>query len=228
MGSKREKAKNFLFKSDFRRATILGTIPSLMMDLFFIFFNFFLGCYLMSFWNMTMCLYYVMLTLLRINVLGRSAKALFSRDKLKAYLKLYRSTHRMLLVLDIMLACAIFMLLDNNIWKSYPGLAIYLVAIYTFFKVTASVVNLFRAHKANSVTTVLLRKIGHADALVSVLILISAIIGQSGHARSYDYQQFATISGGVVCAVILIISLAGIFKPRSKIAEAVNISITEE
>lgn len=228
MGSKKERAKNFLFKSDFRRATILGTIPSLMLDLFFIVVNFFLGCYLLSFWNMTMCVYYVMLTLLRINVLGRSAKALFSRDKLKAYVKLYRSTHRMLLVLDIMLAGAIFMLLDNNIWKSYPGLAIYLVAIYTVYKVTASVINLFRAHKANSVTTVLLRKIGHADALVSLLILESAIIGRSGYSRSYDYQQFATVSGGVVCAVILIIALAGIFKPKAKIAEAVNISDTEE
>ena len=228
MGSKKEKAKKFLFTSDFRRATILGTIPSIMMDLFFIFVNFFLGCYLLSFWHITMSIYYAMLTILRINVLARSAKTLFSRDKLKSYIKLYRSTHRMLLVLDIMLACAIFMLLDNNIWKSYPGLAIYLVAVYTIFKVTASIINLFRAHKANSLTTVLLRKIGHADALVSLLVLESAIIGQSGHTRSYDYLQFATVSGGVVCAVILIIALAGIFKPKAKIAEAVNISDTEE
>lgn len=228
MGSKKEKAKKSLFTNDFRRSTILGTIPSVMMDLFFIFVNFFLGCYLLSFWHITMCIYYAMLTILRINVLARSAKTLFSRDKLKAYVKLYRSTHRMLLVLDIMLTFAIFMLLDNNIWKSYPGFAIYLVAVYTVFKVAASVVNLFRAHKANSLTTVLLRKIGHADALVSLLILVSAIIGQSGRSRSYDILQFATVCGGVVCSIILVIALAGIFKPKAKIAEAVNISDTEE
>lgn len=227
MGSKKERAKRFLFKSDFRRATVLATIPSLLLDLLFIGVNFALGCYLFSLWNMTMCVYYIMLTLIRINVLGRATKAVFSKDKVKAYIKLYRSTHRMLFVLDIMLAGAIFLLLDNNIWKSYPGPVIYFVGIYTFYKVAASVINLFRAHRAKSITTILLRKIGYADALVSLLILESAMIGRSGYSRSYDYLQFATISGLVVCAIILVISLWGMFKPKSKIASSVTGPDTE-
>jgi hypothetical protein len=227
MGRKKDTAKRILFKSDFRRATVLGTIPSLLLDFLFIGVNFVLGVYLLSLWNMVLCIYYVMLTLLRLNVLGRSAKAVFSKDKVKAYIKLYRSTHRMLFVLDIMLAGAIYILLDNYIWKSYPGVAIYFVAVYTVYKVAASVINLFRAHRVRSVTTILLRKIGYADALVSLLILESAIIGRSGYSRSYDSLQFATISGLAVCAVILVISLQGMFKPKAKIADAVNKSDPE-
>ncbi len=222
MGSKKERVKKFLFKSDFRRATVLGTIPSLFLDLLFIVLNFVLGVYLLSFWNITMCIYYIMLTLLRLNVLGRSAKAVFSRDKTRSYVRLYRSTHRMLFVLDLMLAGAIFLLLDNNIWKNYPGIVIYFAAIYTFYKVTASMINLFRAHKARSITTTLLRKIGYADALVSLLVLESAIIGRSGHTRSYDNEQLAVISGTVVCSIILVMSFWGMFKPKSKIMGSVE------
>ena len=128
----------------------------------------------------------------------------------------------MLFVLDIMLAGAIFLLLDNNIWKNYPGIVIYFVAVYTIYKVSASIINLFRAHKVRSITTTLLRKIGHADALVSLLVLESAIIGRSGHTRSYDNEQLAIISGSVVCAIILLISLWGMFKPKSKIIGSVE------
>ena len=96
---------------------------------------------MLSFWHLTMALYYIMLVVLRINVFVRSTKALFSKDKEKAYIKLYRSTHRMLLFLDFMLIIAIFLLLENDVWKSYPRIVINLVAIYTCYKIIASVVN---------------------------------------------------------------------------------------
>ncbi len=222
MESRKDKAKRFLFKSDFRRATVLSTIPSLILDLFFIGFNFLIGVWMLSLWNIIMCIYYVMLTLMRIDVLARSAKVLFSKDKSKAYLKLYRSTHRLLLLLDIMLAGAIYFLLDNNIWKSYPGIVIYIVGFYTLYKVTASVINLFRARKANSITTVLLRKIGHADSLVSLLVLESAIIGRSGRTRSFDIYQIALISGCIVCGIIFFIAFTGIIRSRSKVERTIN------
>ncbi|MCR5528572.1 MAG: hypothetical protein K6F49_05065 [Saccharofermentans sp.] len=222
MENRKDKAKRFLFKSDFRRATVLSTIPSLILDLFFIGFNFLIGVWMLSLWNIIMCIYYVMLTLMRIDVLARSAKVLFSKDKSKAYLKLYRSTHRLLLLLDIMLAGAIYFLLDNNIWKSYPGIVIYVVGFYTLYKVTASVINLFRARKANSITTVLLRKIGHADSLVSLLVLESAIIGRSGRTRSFDIYQIALISGCIVCGIIFFIAFTGIIISRSKVERTIN------
>ncbi len=222
MGDRGNKIRNTLFKSDFRRQTVLVTLPSLLLDFVFILVNFYLGFFTASMWYMTMCIYYVILTLMRMNVLARSAKALFSRDKVKAYTKLYRSTHHLLLFLTIMLAGAIFFLLRNNIWKRYPGIIIYFVGAYTIYKVTASVINLFRAGRANSITTVLLRKIGSADALVSLLVLESAIIGRSGRTQGYEMQDLATKSGTIVCIILFLISVFGIFKPKSKIKEQID------
>lgn len=222
MENTKEKIKNTLFKSDFRRQTVLMTLPSLLLDFIFIAFNGLMGMYFMSFWYMTMCIYYILLTLMRMNVLARSTKALFSKDKTGSYIRIYRSTHRFLLLLTIMLAGAVFMLVNNYIWKNYPGIIIYFVAIYTVYKVSASVINLFKAKKTGSITTLLLRKIGQADALVSLLILESAIIGRSGRSRSYEMLDIAAISGAVVCVILLVMALDGLFKPRKKLETLIS------
>lgn len=221
MGRSSEKIKNTLFKSDFRRQTVLVTLPSLFLDFIFILINFYLGIFTRSFWYMTMCIYYLILTLMRLNVLGRSTKALFSRDKIKAYTRLYRSTHRMLLFLTIMLAGAIYFLLRINVWKKYPGIIFYFVGAYTLYKVTASIINLLRARKVNSITTVLLRKIGHADALVSLLIFESALIGRSGRTQGVEMQDLATRSGAAVCIVLFLISVSGLLKSKAKLQERI-------
>jgi len=223
MGKIAEKIKRTLFTSDFRRQTVLVTLPSLFLDFIFILFNFYMGLYTVSLWYMTMCIYYIILTLMRLNVLGRSTKALFSRDKIKAYTRLYRSTHRFLLFLTLMLAGAIFFLLRNNVWKNYPGILIYFIGAYTLYKVTASIINLIKARKVNSITTILLRKIGHADALVSLLILESAFIGRSGRAQGFKMQDLATKSGAVVCGILFIISVSGLLKSKSRIEEKINL-----
>lgn len=227
MGNANEKKDSFL-KRNYGATTVLTSIPALILDIFFIGFNFFLCVYMLSFWHLTMALYYILLVILRINVFARSTKALFSKDKERAYIKLYRSTHRMLLFLDFMLIIAIFLLLENDVWKSYPRIVINLVAIYTCYKIIASVVNLFKASSSKSITATLLRKIGHADALVSVLILISAYIGMSGHTGYYKNLELAYISGGVATLIIFIISVAGLLKPKAKIIQGINKPNQEE
>lgn len=227
MGNANEKKDSFL-KRNYGATTVLTSIPTLILDIFFIGFNFFLCVYMLSFWHLTMALYYILLVILRINVFARSTKALFSKDKERAYIKLYRSTHRMLLFLDFMLIIAIFLLLENDVWKSYPRIVINLVAIYTCYKIIASVVNLFKASSSKSITATLLRKIGHADALVSLLILISAYIGMSGHTGYYQNLQLAYVSGSIACGIIFIIAITGLLKPKSKITQVVNIPSQED
>ncbi len=222
MGEVKEKVVKTLFKSDFRRQTVLVTLPSLLLDLIFISFNFLMGLYMRSLWYFMMCIYYIVITLLRMNVLARSTKALFSKDKTRAFIKIYKSTHRLLLLLTVMLVGAVYMLVDNYIWKSYPGIILYFVALYTVYKVSASIINLFKAGKTGSIVTILLRKIGQADALVSLLILESALIGRSGISRSYKMLGVAAVSGAIVCLIMLVISLDGLFKSRKKLESMIG------
>lgn len=103
----------------------------------------------------------------------------------------------------------VVILLANGIGGSaYPGYLIYAVAAYTFYKLVMSVMSMIRARREQSMLAMTLRKIGHADALVSLLYLQTALLsaftaGGEGHIRTLNM-----VTGLAVCLAALAIGLS--------------------
>ncbi|MBQ4271976.1 MAG: hypothetical protein II718_09130 [Clostridiales bacterium] len=201
-------------RKDFTTLTVATTVPSLLIDLLFIVINGFTAAILRSPWYLAMCLYYIMLTIMRFSLLLGTGMKAISRNKEKTDIKNYLMAHRMLIVMDIILGIAIIFLVFHHIVRDFPGALIFFVAFYTIYKVTLSLINLSKAHKTNSLTTITLRKIGNVDALVSLLILESALMNRFGDRWSTYAFMTNLFCGLAVWAIILGMAVWGLHKAK--------------
>jgi len=201
-------------KKDFTTLTVAVTVPSILIDIFFIVINGITSAILRSPWYLAMCLYYILLTIMRFSLLLGTGMKVISRNKEKTDIKNYLMAHRMLIVMDIVLGIAILFLVFHHIARDFPGVLIFFVALYTVYKVTLSLINLFKAHKTNSLTTITLRKIGNVDALVSLLILESALMNRFGDRWSSYAFMTNLFCGLFVWALILGMAIWGLHKGK--------------
>ena len=194
--------------------TVATTVPSVLMDILFIILNGISAAILRSPWYLTMTLYYIMLTIMRFSLLLGTGMKAISRNKEKTDIKNYLMAHRMLIVMDVILGIAIIFLVFHHIVRDFPGVLIFFVAFYTLYKVTLSLINLSKAHKTNSFTTITLRKIGHVDALVSLLILESALMNRFGD-RWSSYAFLTNLFCGLaVWSIVLGMAVWGLHKGK--------------
>ena len=86
------------------------------------------------------------------------------------------------------------------------------IGIYTIYKVIIAVINLFKAHKSNSLFAIEIRKICQADALVSILMLESALINRFANLMDMFYFDLSLYTGAAVCIIIAIMAITSIFR----------------
>ena len=209
MGSYKQ-AVAFLDKGN--RKALFVTVPSILIDYFFVGFNFYLGFVMASVWHVMLSFYYIMLLLLRNAVIFRAGRAIISKDMAKRQLKNHHRFGFQLLLMDIIMAVSMYIMLQNRIAKPFNMLLIIPIALYTVYKVIMAVINLFKAHKSKSMFIIELRKICQVDALISILMLESALINRFGDLRDVVFYNISLISGIVVCLIIFILAVTSLFK----------------
>lgn len=121
----------------------------------------------------------------------------------KREVKVYRNCGIMLSVMSIALGGAVIMLVSGEGGKSYPGLMIYAVATYTFYKLTMSIISMVKARKEKSVLLITLRYIGHSDALVSMLSLQTALFAAFGQESGKLIPIMNALTGAAICLMVL-------------------------
>lgn len=99
---------------------------------------------------------------------------------------------------------------------------IFVVAMYTFYKVIISVVNMVRARKMKSPLLVIIRNIGYADALVSLLSLQTAMFASFGENSNINPQVMNAITGTCVCIMILVIGIYMIYSSGRQLKRIQN------
>ena len=193
----------------------LVTVPSLFIEFFFAFFNFYIGFLSASLWHVMLSFYYLLLMFLRINVISRAGRCLISRDINKRMLKNHHKFGFSLLMLDIVMSIAMYILLRMKIGKPFNALLIVPIGIYTVYKVIVAMINLFKAHsKSKSLFVLELRKISQADALVSLLMLESALITRFGDLKDKLYFNISFYSGIAVALIIFIMAVTSLFRKK--------------
>ena len=205
-----KQAVEFLDKGN--RKAYFVTVPSILIDYFFVGFNIYLGVLTASLWHIILSLYYVLLLFLRNAVIMRAGRAIISRDMAKRQLKNHRKFGFSLLFMDIIMAVSMYIMLQNKIAKPFNVLLIIPIALYTVYKVIMAVINLFKAHKSKSLFIIELRKICQADALISILMLESALINRFGDLKDMFYYDLSLISGAVVCSIIFLMAITSLFR----------------
>lgn len=172
---------------------------SFLIGLFFIIFNGALGIIYESLWHGTICVYYILLTLIRGIIVFYQRKKNY-RDIVNGRLlrnKVSKYTHIMLFALNLALIVPITIMVKGERAYNYGLIPAIAMAAYTFYKIGLSTINLKNARKETNCLIKELRVINMIDTLVAILSLQNAMIIANG--------------GGDNMRVIMSYSSAGIF-----------------
>lgn len=169
------------------------------VNFLYVLFRIVVGIRYASMWFISMAVYYLVLAALRLSLI------LNYRHKSKTVeLRCYRRTAWLLFLLNLPMGGMILLMVLTNFGYSYPGYVIYLSAMYTFYTIVTSVINLVRFRRLGSPILSAAKVLNFIAALMSILGLQTAMIAQfSTEGENYRRMMNAITGGAVWLSVIL-------------------------
>lgn len=160
------------------------------------------GMYYASVWSISIAVYYLILGVIRA-YLVICYKHRYNKDESICY----RNTAWSLFLLNIPMGGMIILMIKTNSGFSYPGYAIYLSALYTFYILIIAVRNVVKFRKVGSLILSAAKVLNFIAAMMSILGLQTAMISQFS-ANGEDYRKMMnTITGGFVYGIVLVIAI---------------------
>ncbi len=221
---KHEWSRKFLNDYGFR--TFIMFVVSTAINIAYAVYNGVYGIIFLSVWYGSLSLYYISLSLLRGGMVIRTVRLKKGGDDSEQKkLRAYRLTGIFLILLPLALSAAIIqMALEGKAFR-HAGLLIFVAAVYTFTKITMSVINLVKTRKTGDYILCAMRNIGLADSLVSVLALQTAMLAAFSDGGNHGWANGAT--GGAVCAITIAIGLYMLINSSVKLRKAKEIKVEE-
>lgn len=207
-----------LYIKDYRLRTILSALPGLGLSFLFGLSNLAIGAVSRSAWHSSLAVYYILMCAMRFSF-ALYAKGLYLDKKeqpIRRELRIYKACGIMLSITSIALMGAVIMLISGTGGKEYPGVTIYAMAAYTFYKLPMSIVNVVRAKKEDSPLLITLRNIGNAEAMVAMLSLQTALFAQFGQDSGVLVPIMNGATGAVVCLSVLILGIYMLYDGRKR------------
>lgn len=199
--------------------TIVFAIVSFAINIGYVIINGTIGILELSVWYGALAAYYLALAVMRGNVLlfhrAKKRKQTGIGDERERAIKSYRWCGIGLTLLPVCLSFAILQMVIGENSFEHSGLMIYVSATYTFYKITMSVVNIFRARKEDDITVRAVRSVNLADAMVSILALQTAMFKEFAGGQSVGIAN--AVTGGVVCALTLALGVFVIVNANLKL-----------
>ncbi|MGN1180601.1 MAG: hypothetical protein ACI4SD_05235 [Suilimivivens sp.] len=207
--------------TDYRWRTILFAVPGMVSNIIFAVFNGVIGITSHSAWFVTLSAYYTLLSIMRAGVVRQERKIADikeKRERMKRELSVYRRNSVLFILMAVVLAGAVILLLNAQGGKDYPGLTIYAVATYTFYKITMSTIQVIKVGKRKSPLLSITRRIGYIDACVSILTLQTAMFASFAEGEEALIKLMNGATGSVVCVMVLGLGIQGLCSSRKVIA----------
>ena len=170
-----------------------------------------------SYWFMVLAVYYVIMAVMRyllvryvrIQKIGTDIISEWKRSKVCAYI---------LLLINLSLSGAVLMILYQHRGYDYPGIMIYVMALYTFYALIMSIVDIVKYRKMGSPIMSTAKIVSLSAALVSMLNLETAMFAQFGGEMSPENQQiFIILTGAGISITVVTLSVILIVRATKQI-----------
>lgn len=209
-----ERAISFLnkWKKDYIFKTITGSLFSFGFTILFALYNGYLGIRLLSIWHSSICVFYILLAIIRGIILfaEKNIKAKCESEKIKGRRIAFRFSCAILLFLNLALICPISLMAKFEKPVNMSLIPAIAMAAYTTYKITIASVNIRkqRSRKHGNILIAELRTINFIDALVSVLTLQNTLI-MVNNTKSNDSNMFvlSAVTSAVVYIIIVFITI---------------------
>ena len=172
---------------------------------------------LRSYWFMVLAVYYVIMAVMRfllvryvrIQKIGTDILSEWKRSKVCAYI---------LLLINLSLSGAVLMILYQHRGYDYPGMMIYVMALYTFYALTMSILDIVKYRKMGSPVMSTAKIVSLSAALVSLLNLETAMFAQFGAGLTPENQQiFIILTGAGISITVVTLSVILIVRATKEI-----------
>ena len=156
-----------------------------------------------SWWFMVLAVYYVIMAVmrfllvryLRIQKIGTSLLGEWRRSRICACI---------LLLINLSLSGAVLMILYQSKGYDYPGIMIYVMALYTFYSTIHAIVDIVKYRKLGSPIMSTAKIVSLSAALVSMLNLETAMFAQFGGDMKPETQQLMIILTGAGVSIVVV------------------------
>ena len=172
-----------------------------------------------SMWFMVLAVYYMILAIMRFFLVRYVRRTGIGRDRLGELLSA-RFCSGILLTVNFVLSGAVLMILYEDKGFHYPGVMIYVVALYTFYITVHAIRSLivYRKYKSPVMTTA--KIISFCAALVSMLSLETAMFSQFGQEmKASDQRLMVALTGAGVSVAVITMSIYMIVRSVREIRE---------
>lgn len=201
----REAAERSLTETEKEKKRKRAFFRSLAINLAFAAFKMALGVWYASTWLVTVGIYYIALSTIRFVFVRFELKIERTAEPARKQLlgwNAYQLCGYLLLMLNLTMTGMVFQMIWRGMGGKYPELAVYAVAAYTFYKLTISIMNVFRSRKNTSPILAAARNLDLSVALMSLFTLQTAMFSAFG--GDWDYQYLMnSITGGAVCFLVV-------------------------
>ena len=182
----------------------------------YVLFRIIVGIRYASVWFISMAVYYLVLAVLRLSLI------LNYRHKSKTVeLRCYRRTAWLLFLLNLPMGGMILLMVLTNSGYSYPGFVIYLSAMYTFYTMVTSVINLVRFCRLGSPILSAAKVLNFIAALMSILGLQTAMIAQFSTEGDGFRKMMNAITGGAIWLSVILTAVYMLYR-SSKLRDEVK------
>lgn len=203
--------------SDMEYRIMIFAAASFFFNVIFAGFNGVIGWLSHSPWFGTLAAYYILLGAMRYDWLRQNNPQITERRKEKRVTsqKQICILYGVLFIfMAVVLGGAVILLVHLEGDKEYPGVVIYAVAAYAFYKIIVSAMNMIKARKRRALSMIIIRDIGYIDACVSILTLQTALLSAFSIHQEKFTKMMNGMTGGAVSLMILILGLYYIRKAK--------------
>ncbi|MBE7075014.1 MAG: hypothetical protein E7376_03455 [Clostridiales bacterium] len=168
-----------------------------------------------SVWYGALATYYIMLSLIKGGIIAKHNKRKSIENQEQFFIdqvKSYKNCGWFLTALTFTLVAAIVQMVIANQGFEYAGIMIYVMATYTFYKLTMAIINMIKARRNKDLTVQSLKNLNLASALVALLSLQTAMFQAFG--QDVNPRLFNALTGGGVTLCIITIAVLMIAKGR--------------
>lgn len=190
--------ERYLKEAEFR--TKISLYQGLFINLLYVALKFCSGIYYRSIWFISLAFYYFLLAVMRFSLLYYVRS---QRDDRVSEIKRYRFCGIVLLFMNQALAAIVVIVVKQNKGFEYAGFLIYAMALYAFYAVITSVINVIKFRKYGSPILSAAKVINLTAALVSMLSLETAMLAQFGRNDVMFRQIMTSATGTGVCVIVL-------------------------
>ena len=168
-----------------------------------------------SWWFVVLAAYYVIMALMRF-LLVRYVRV-DGLGMLREW-KRARTCACILLLINLSLSGAVLMILYQNRGYDYPGMMIYVMALYTFYSAIHAIIEIIRYRTWGSPVMSTAKIVSLSAALVSMLNLETAMFAQFGADMAVEHQRiFIILTGAGISVTVVTFCVILIVKANKEI-----------